>query len=81
MLMLATMLQLGTRHYGFLGIDGFIGIVIGLVVFSLLAFIVYQLLNALMGLWPAATEPMKNVVRWLVILLMFLFFLHFLGLY
>ena len=81
MLAMLMLLQPYIHHYGFLGIDGLVGVIIGIVVFVILAAIIYQVLNAALAIFPGITEPMKNLIRWLIILLVFVLFLHFFGLY
>jgi hypothetical protein len=78
--MLTLLAQYAPHHYGFLGIDGFVGIFIGLIIFLIVAAI----------LWKIATLVMAQVgvpASWVqIISLLFLFvillvFLHLFGLY
>jgi hypothetical protein len=68
MLAILMALQPYVHRYGFLGIDGLVGLVIGI-------------LNAALAVFPGITEGMKNLIRWCIILLVFVVFLHLFGLY
>jgi hypothetical protein len=68
------------HHYGFLGIGGLIGIFIGLFIFIVIAALLFKIFRlVLSGLGVPA--PWPEVLYWLAVLLIFLMFLHFFGLY
>jgi len=72
--------QLATHHYGFLGIDGLIGLFIGLfilVVVCVILFKIFRLLMVALGV----PDPWSGILYWLAVLIIFLIFLHFFGLY
>jgi hypothetical protein len=69
-----------THHYGFLGIDGLIGIFIGLFIFVVIVAILFKIFRLVMsGLGIPA--PWPDVLYWFAVLIIFLCFLHFFGLY
>jgi hypothetical protein len=68
------------HHYGFLGIDGLIGIFVGLFIFIVIAAILFKIFRLVMsGLGVPA--PWPEVLYWFAVLIIFLTFLHFFGLY
>jgi hypothetical protein len=72
------MLQIG--HYGFFGISGFVGIIVGVIILIVLCVILFKIFGLLapkLGLdasWQA-------IIYWLLVLLVFICFLHFFGLF
>lgn len=72
------MLLAQLHHYGFFGIDGLIGLIVGLLVFVVLAAILWHLFKAVMAA-VGVPAPWNEVIYWLVVLLIFLMFCHFFG--
>jgi phosphoglycerol transferase MdoB-like AlkP superfamily enzyme len=80
MLALATMLQWHANRYGFLGMEGVFGIIVGIIILIIICVILFKIAGLLLpklGLDAAWTQ----IVYWLLVLLVFLLFLHLLGLY
>jgi divalent metal cation (Fe/Co/Zn/Cd) transporter len=68
------------HQYGFLGINGLVGLFIGLfilVVICVILFKIFRLLMVALGV-PA---PWSEILYWFAVLIIFLIFLHFFGLY
>jgi hypothetical protein len=77
-MLLAQLLQ--HTHYGFLGINGLVGLFIGLFILVVICVILFKIFRLLMtGL--GVPSPWAEILYWLVVLLIFLVFLHFFGLY
>jgi len=79
MLLLAQQVVLN-HHYGFAGIEGLVGLFLGLfilVVICVILFKIFRLLMAALGV-PA---PWSEILYWVAVLIIFLIFLHFFGLY
>jgi len=67
-------------RYGFFGIEGFAGIIVGLIVLIILCAILFKIFGLLApkaGLDASWTQ----IIYWLLVLLVFVFFLHIVGLY
>jgi hypothetical protein len=78
--MLNLLAQVVGHHYGFLGIEGIFGVLVGLIIFLFIAVILYKiclLLLAELGM-PAAWI---NILTLLFLLVILIVFLHFFGLY
>lgn len=78
--MLALLLQRGLTRYGFMGIEGVAGIIIGiivLIVFCAILFKIWALLAPKLGL----DASWQQISYWLLVLFVFVLFLHWLGLY
>lgn len=79
-MLLTSLLQLGVRHYGFFGIDGLFGIVIGLIILIVVCVILWKIMEIVLpklgvdGGW-------QQVIKLLLILVIFLAFCHFFGFY
>jgi hypothetical protein len=69
-----------THHYGFLGINGLAGIIVGLIILIILAAILWKLFFAVMAAL-GLSGAWVTVIYWLLVLLTFVIFLHFFGLY
>ena len=81
--MLATLaMQVGTgiNRYGFAGVQGLFGMLIGLIVMVVIVAILFKIMRLLL---PAlgVGEPWVSIIYWLAVLCVFLAFLHFFGLY
>ena len=68
------------HHYGFLGIDGLIGILIGLVIFVVIVAILFKIFDLLLAA-VGVPAPWAQILYWVCVLIIFLAFLHFFGLY
>jgi divalent metal cation (Fe/Co/Zn/Cd) transporter len=79
MLLLAQQVILN-HHYGFLGINGLIGILIGLVIFVVIVTILFKIFNLLLAA-VGVPAPWSAILYWVCVLIIFLAFLHFFGLY
>jgi len=78
-LCLSALLQLGSR-YGFVGEPGLFAGIIGLIIFIVVIVILWKVFDAVLP--KLITDPgWSTAVRWLLILLTFLAFLHFFGIY
>ena len=69
-----------THHYGFLGINGLVGLFLGLfilVVICVILFKIFKLLMVALGV----PGPWDQILYWIAVLIIFLIFLHFFGLY
>ena len=83
--MLATLLlqqlhPLTHGRYGFFGIEGFAGIIVGIIVLIILCVILFKI----WGLIAQKLVPdvvWQQVIYWLLVLLIFVLFLHLFGLY
>ena len=68
------------HHYGFLGIDGLVGLFLGLfilVVICVILFKIFRLLMVALGV----PSPWSEILYWIAVLIIFLIFLHFFGIY
>jgi hypothetical protein len=73
-------LQVRLHSYGFFGIEGLFGIILGLICFIIFVGILWKILEILLP--KLITDPgWREIIRWLLILLLFVAFLHFFGLY
>jgi hypothetical protein len=73
-------LALAIGRYGFFGIEGVAGIIIGviiLIIFCAILFKIFALLAPKVGLDASWTQ----ICYWLLVLLVFVLFLHLFGLY
>jgi hypothetical protein len=77
--MLASLVAPLTR-YGFLGIDGFAGIIIGVIILIFLCLILFKL-TFLVAAKLGADALTQQIIYWFLILLVFGLFLHLFGLY
>jgi hypothetical protein len=67
-------------HYGFLGIEGVGGIILGVIILIILCVILFKIFGLLapkLGLDASWTQ----IIYWLLVLLVFFAFLHLFGLY
>lgn len=81
--MLAILQILGgarTSHVGFGGIDGFVGVVIGLLIMIAIVAVCYKLIIAVATKLGADAQT-ATIIYWAFVLLVLLLFLHFFGLY
>lgn len=73
-------MQLHPARYGFLGIEGIAGVILGiviLIIFCAILFKIWGLLAPKLGLDPGWIQ----ICYWLLVLLVFVLFLHLFGLY
>ena len=73
------LIQLGHR-YGFFGIEGFAGIIVGVIILIILCAILFKI----WGLLAPKLVPdagWQQIIYWLLVLLVFVLFLHFFGLF
>ena len=73
-------MQVGLHHYGFFGIEGLAGIIIGIIIFIVVVAILWRIMEIMLpklGL----DAGWFQVIKLLLILLLFIVFLHFVGLY
>jgi hypothetical protein len=79
--MISTWIQrLVAPHYGFFGIEGFAGIIVGIIVLIILCAILFKIFSLLapkLGL----DATWIQIIYWLLVLLVFVLFLHLFGLY
>lgn len=68
------------HRYGFLGIDGLVGIFIGLIIFVVIVAILFKIFNLLLAA-VGVPGPWVTILYWVAVLIIFLAFLHFFGLY
>jgi hypothetical protein len=82
MLALMTLFQRlgGSGHYGFFGIEGVAGIIVGVIVLIFLCLILFKL-TFLVCAKLGADATTQQIVYWLLVLLVFVLFLHLFGLY
>lgn len=76
----AQQVVLNHGHYGFLGIEGLVGILIGLVIFTVIVVILFKIFNLLLAAL-GVPPPWATILYWICVLIIFLAFLHFFGLY
>lgn len=67
-------------HYGFLGIDGFVGIIIGVIILIAVVGVLWKLVSAVATKFGADGNTIQ-IIYWSFVLLVLLLFLHFFGLY
>jgi hypothetical protein len=80
---LALALQRGLEaggRYGFLGIQGFAGIIVGVIILIFLCLILFKL-TGLVAAKLGADAVTQQIIFWLLVLLVFVLFLHLFGLY
>jgi hypothetical protein len=67
-------------RYGFAGINGLFGLLVGLIVFIVIVAVLFKIVKLLL---PAlgVGEPWATIIYWVMVLIVFLAFLHFFGLY
>ena len=78
--MLAMFGEVLFRHYGFFGIEGFAGVIIGVIILIILCAILFKIWSLLapkLGL----DAGWQQIIYWLLVLLVFVCFLHLFGLY
>jgi hypothetical protein len=78
--MLTLLAQYAPHHYGFFGIEGLVGIFIGLIVFIIVAAIMWKICTLLMA-QVGVPASWVQILSLLFLLLILLVFLHFFGLY
>lgn len=82
MFALASMFQVsgGFNRYGFAGIGGLFGLLVGVIVMVVIVAILFKIAKLLL---PAlgVVEPWVAIIYWLMVLVVFVGFLHFFGLY
>jgi|GEM_PF-5770266 divalent metal cation (Fe/Co/Zn/Cd) transporter len=74
------LLQIGLHRYGFFGIEGLAGIIVGVIILIILCAILFKIWGLLapkLGLDPTWVQ----IIFWLLVLLVFVLFLHVFGLY
>lgn len=76
--MISTILLVG--RYGFLGLEGLTGIIIGVIVLIFLCLILFKL-TMLVAAKLGADAATQQIIYWALVLLVFVLFLHFFGLY
>jgi hypothetical protein len=67
-------------HYGFFGIEGVFGILIGLVIFLIVAAVIWKICALLMANFGVAPVWIQ-IIQLVFTLIILLAFLHFFGLY
>jgi divalent metal cation (Fe/Co/Zn/Cd) transporter len=77
--MIATLMQYPHR-YGFLGIEGFVGLIIGLIIFICIVGASYKLIVAVATKFQADANTIQ-IIYWAFVILVLLLFLHLFGLY
>jgi len=70
----------GNGHYGFFGISGLIGILIGIIIFIVIAVVLWKILEIILPKLGLDAGWLQ-VIKLCCILILFLFFLHFVGIY
>jgi hypothetical protein len=74
------MLQRSIGRYGFFGLDGIAGIIVGVIILIILCAILFKIWGLLapkLGL----DATWIQIIFWLLVLLVFILFLHLFGLY
>ncbi len=67
-------------RYGFFGLEGLTGIIVGVIVLIFLCLILFKL-TFLVAAKLGADAQMQQIIYWLLVLLVFVLFLHLFGLY
>ncbi len=70
--------RLGHDHYGFFGINGLFGILIGIIIFIVVAVILWKIMEIVLPKLGVDGGWMQ-VIKLLIILFLFLAFMHFVG--
>lgn len=78
--MLSLFLLAPLTRYGFLGIEGFAGIIVGIIVLIFLCLILFKL-TFLIAAKLGADATTQQIIYWFLVLLVFFLFLHLFGLY
>jgi hypothetical protein len=78
--MLNLLAQVYAHHYGFFGIEGILGILIGLVIFVCIMGIVWKIASLVMTKFGADSTTIQ-IVYWVFMLFLFIGLLHVFGLY
>ena len=76
--MISTILLVG--RYGFLGLEGLTGIIIGVIILIFLCLILFKLVG-LIATKLGADALTQQIIYWALVLLVFILFLHLFGLY
>jgi hypothetical protein len=76
--MISTILLVG--RYGFLGLEGLTGIIIGVIILIFLCLILFKLVG-LIATKLGADATTQQIIYWALVLLVFILFLHLFGLY
>ncbi len=69
-----------SRHYGFFGLEGLAGIIVGVIILIILCVILFKL-TFLVAAKLGADATTQQIIYWLLVLLVFVLFLHWFGLY
>jgi hypothetical protein len=77
--LLGLQVVLGSR-YGFAGMQGMFGVIVGLIVFTVIAILLWKMADAVI---PKLTQDAgwQAFIHWGLVLITFLAFLHFVGFY
>jgi Mg2+/Co2+ transporter CorB len=67
-------------HYGFFGIEGLAGVIIGLICLIIFCAILFKIW-ALLAPKLVSDASWHQIIYWLLVLLVFVLFLHLIGLY
>jgi len=79
--MLALILQtLGHGRYGFFGMEGVVGLIVGIIVLIFICVVLFKLVPLIAGKLGADAST-QQIIYWLCVLLVLVLFLHFFGLY
>ena len=76
--MISTIMLVG--RYGFLGLEGLTGIIIGVIILIFLCLILFKL-TMLVATKLGADATTQQIIYWALVLLVFILFLHLFGLY
>jgi len=78
--MLTMIASLVAPHYGFLGIEGLAGVLVGVVILIFVALILFKLVG-LVAAKLGADASTQQIIYWVLVLVMFILFLHLFGLF
>lgn len=67
-------------RYGFFGIEGIAGIIVGVIILIFLCLILFKL-TFLVSAKLGADATTQQIIYWLLVLLVFILFLHLFGLF
>jgi hypothetical protein len=79
-LFMLNMFQRLSTHYGFLGMEGFVGIIVGVIILIVLCVILFKIF-ALLAPKLGLDASWQAIIYWLLVLLVFVLFLHLFGLF
>jgi divalent metal cation (Fe/Co/Zn/Cd) transporter len=74
------MALLQLHRYGFFGIEGFAGIIVGVIILIIFCVILFKIW-ALLAPKLVPDAGWQQIIYWLLVLLVFVLFLHLFGLY